>query len=192
MLQCSCANGRRELKLPRNEGIERLVSSLKSPAELAARRSVVLNLHFIIIITRAASSSASGGGRWGSGIATWQHARWERLRYLLPTKGGLVLCHPHNLADRHAPPRQFVFSFCRCPSVAVQGQTKKNRKRQKLVWHLDETRPLHPPSRPPRTFKAILSFVRTNPNPKVRKSGAVGKADLAQDPGFDGSKSSFF
>ena len=32
----------------------------------------------------------------------------------------------------------------------------------------------------------------TNPNPKVRKSGAVGKAVLAQDPGFDGAKSSFF
>ena len=27
----------------------------------------------------------------------------------------------------------------------------------------------------------------TNPNPKVRKSGAVGKAVLAQDPGFDGT-----
>ena len=32
----------------------------------------------------------------------------------------------------------------------------------------------------------------TNPNPKVRKSGAVAKAVLAQDPGFDGAKSSFF
>ena len=32
----------------------------------------------------------------------------------------------------------------------------------------------------------------TNSNPKVRKSGAVGKAVLAQDPGFDGAKSSFF
>jgi len=39
----------------------------------------------------------------------------------------------------------------------------------------------------------------TDPNPKVRKSGAVGKAVLAvgkavlaQDPGFDGTKSSFF
>ena len=29
----------------------------------------------------------------------------------------------------------------------------------------------------------------TNPNPKVRKSGAVGKAVLAQDPGFDGENS---
>ena len=27
---------------------------------------------------------------------------------------------------------------------------------------LDETRSLHPPSRPPRTFKTTLSFVRTN------------------------------
>ena len=32
----------------------------------------------------------------------------------------------------------------------------------------------------------------TNPNPKVRKSGAVGKVVLAQDPGFNGTKSSFF
>ena len=32
----------------------------------------------------------------------------------------------------------------------------------------------------------------TNPNPKVRKSGAVGKAVLAQDPGFDGTKSCCF
>jgi len=32
----------------------------------------------------------------------------------------------------------------------------------------------------------------TNSNPKVRKSGAVGNAVLAQDPGFDGAKSSFF
>ena len=31
-----------------------------------------------------------------------------------------------------------------------------------------------------------------NPNSKVRKSGAVGKAVLAQDPGFDGKKSCFF
>ena len=31
----------------------------------------------------------------------------------------------------------------------------------------------------------------TNPNPKVRKSGAVGKAALAQDPGFDGTKPGF-
>ena len=35
----------------------------------------------------------------------------------------------------------------------------------------------------------LASF--TNPNPKVRKSGAVGKAVLAQDHGFDGAKSSF-
>ena len=34
--------------------------------------------------------------------------------------------------------------------------------------------------------------VITNPNPKVRKSGAVGKAVLAQDSGFDGTKPSFF
>ena len=34
---------------------------------------------------------------------------------------------------------------------------------------------------------------RTNPNPKVRKSGAVGnKAALAQGPGFDGTKPGFF
>ena len=31
----------------------------------------------------------------------------------------------------------------------------------------------------------------TNPNPKVRKSGAVGKAALARGPGFDGTKSLF-
>ena len=31
----------------------------------------------------------------------------------------------------------------------------------------------------------------TNPNPKVRKSGAVGKAVLAQDPDFGGTKSVF-
>ena len=33
--------------------------------------------------------------------------------------------------------------------------------------------------------------IDTNPNPKVRKRGAVGKAVLAQDPGFDGAKSCF-
>ena len=111
------------------EGIEHLASSLVSPAELAARRSVVLNLHFIII-TRAASSSASGGGRWGSGIATWRHARWERLRHLLPTKGGLGLCRPHNLAERRMHHRaNFWLVFCRCPSV--KGQTKNHRN---TIW----------------------------------------------------------
>ena len=36
-------------------------------------------------------------------------------------------------------------------------------------------------------------FVNTNPNPEVGKSGAVGKAVLAQDLVFDGAKSfSFF
>ena len=39
---------------------------------------------------------------------------------------------------------------------------------------------------------AALAHVSTNPNPKVRKSGAVGKAVLAQDPGFDGAKSCFY
>ena len=37
-----------------------------------------------------------------------------------------------------------------------------------------------------------LNGPTTNPNPKVRKSGAVGKAVLAQGPGFDGAKSFFF
>ena len=38
----------------------------------------------------------------------------------------------------------------------------------------------------------IMIHEDTNPNPKVRKSGAVGKAVLAQDHGFDGTKSCFF
>jgi len=35
---------------------------------------------------------------------------------------------------------------------------------------------------------AFQPFGFTNPNPKVGKSGAVGEAVLAQDPGFDGTK----
>ena len=47
------------------------------------------------------------------------------------------------------------------------------------------------------TFKAMgrsrLAWLNiTNPNPKVRKSGAVGKAVLAQDLDFDGSNPFFF
>ena len=44
-----------------------------------------------------------------------------------------------------------------------------------------------------KTLKAkVIKVNSTNPNPIVRKSGAVGKAVLAQDPCFNGAKSSFF
>ena len=40
--------------------------------------------------------------------------------------------------------------------------------------------------------RKVIRTVVTNPNPEVGNSGGVGKAVLAQDPGFDGTKSSFF
>ena len=73
------------------------------------------------------------------------------------------------------------------PATDTHGSSATDRKRKRndtsgsakaiRAWLLP------PGGHPPST---------TNPNPKVRKSGAVGKAVLAQDPGFDGAKSCFF
>ena len=82
-----------------------------------------------------------------------------------------------------------------CTPKSTKAHKKKDGKKHQKKIAL--TREKESPGK--KSFRAharknnhLPGLAHTNPNPKVRKSGAVGKAVLAQDPGFDGAKSCFF
>ena len=89
------------------------------------------------------------------------------------------VCHPPPFLD----PISFIIRTMQ-RTKEVRDSMNGNKKWEDLLRYHDINENIRNPSN--------HSIMNTNPNPKVRKSGAVGKAVLAQDPGFDGAKSSFF
>ena len=95
---------------------------------------------------------------------------------------------------RHDRPWRMILQLVAARESARTGSPSTKscqsvRNRRSMVQRVADWRCAHTW----RTTSSLRHGLDTNPNPKVRKSGAVGKAVLAQDPGgFDGVKSSFF